>query len=89
TIYPHGTPEECEREVWHMVRNLGTPQGGYGAYIYPQPYDIQVPKENIQAFKKGLRKYGKYSEIPSHWWSYPVPNEWNDKVVPPVPPMKA
>jgi hypothetical protein len=25
SIYIHGTPEEVEREVWHMVRNLGTP----------------------------------------------------------------
>jgi uroporphyrinogen decarboxylase len=89
TIYPHGTPEECEREVWHMVRNLGTPEGGYGAYFYPQPSDIQVPKENIQAFKKGLKKYGNYSEIPLHWWSYPIPNEWDDKIVPPVPPINA
>ena len=76
TIYPHGTPEECEREVWHMMRNLGTPEGGYGAFFYPNPTNvIQVPKENIKAFKKGLRKYGNYSNIPSNWWSDPVEKE--------------
>lgn len=75
TIYPLGTPEECEREVWHMMRNLGTPEGGYGAFFYPDPLTIKVPKENIKAFKKGLRKYGNYSNIPSNWWSDPVEKE--------------
>jgi hypothetical protein len=70
-----------------MVRNLGTPKGGYGAYFYPQIEHIQVSMENVQAFKKGLRKYGNYPKIPAHWWSYPTPDDWNDKVVPPLPPI--
>lgn len=91
SIYPFATPEDCEREVWHMVRNLGTKKGGFGAYFYPQPDVIRVPKENINAFREGLKKYGDYSKIPSKWWDYPVPKVWKDEkekdIVPPLPPL--
>jgi hypothetical protein len=46
-----------------MIKNLGTPRGGFGAYFYPQPHHIQVPKANIRAFERGLKKYGDYSRI--------------------------
>jgi len=88
SIYTQGTPEECEREVWHMVRNLGTSEGGFGAYFYPQPYHILVPKENIRAFKKGMRNYANYSKIHPHWWTYPTTENWEDNIVPPLPPLK-
>jgi hypothetical protein len=87
SVYTQGTPEECEREVWHMVRNLGTPEGGFGAYFYPQVDHIQVSKANINAFVKGLEKYGIYEDIPKHWWTYPVVNEWKNGEVPPLPPI--
>ena len=87
SIYSTGTPEEVEMEIWHMVRNLGTKNGGYGAYFYDDPKVIKVPRKNIKAFAKGLQKYGVYSEIPSHWWSYPTIENWNDSEVPPLPPM--
>ncbi|MHA1489019.1 MAG: uroporphyrinogen decarboxylase family protein [Promethearchaeota archaeon] len=87
SIYSQGTPEECEREVWHMVRNLGTPEGGYGAYFYPQVDQINVSKKNMTAFKKGLRKYGNYLNIPHHWWTHPISKEWKDDIVPPLPPQ--
>jgi uroporphyrinogen decarboxylase len=90
SIYPFATQEECEREVWHMIRNLGTKEGGFGAYFYPQPDVIRVPIENINAFREGLKKYGDYSKIPSHWWDYPVPKVWKDEkekdIVPSLPP---
>ena len=60
SIYAHGTPEECEHEVLNMINNLGTLRGGFGAYFYPQPHHLNVPKSNIRAFRKGLKKYGKY-----------------------------
>jgi len=88
SIYPKGTPEEVEREVWHMVRNLGTKNGGFGAYFYDTPKDIQVPRKNIKAFKRGLEKYGDYSQIPEHWWEYPVTEVWKDDVVPQLPPLE-
>ncbi len=88
SIYTLGTPEECEREVWHMVRNLGTPEGGFGAYFYPQTDHIQAPKVNIDAFTKGLEKYGVYETIPEHWWTYPIVDEWKYNKVPPLPPVK-
>jgi hypothetical protein len=88
SIYTRGTPEQVEREVWHMVRNLGTKEGGFGAYFYPTPTYIKVPSKNIKAFLKGLRKYGDYSEIPEEWWDYPVPEIWNDMEVPPTPSSK-
>ncbi len=62
------TPDECEQEVWRMIRNMGTSEGGYGAYLYPQPYHLMTPKENIKAFNRGLKKYGTYAKIPSQWW---------------------
>ncbi|TFG28251.1 MAG: hypothetical protein EU532_05660 [Promethearchaeota archaeon] len=87
SIYTRGTPEQCEREVWHMVRNLGTPEGGFGAYFYPQEDHIQVPKDNVVSFMNGLKKYGKYAKIPAHWWTYPIPEEWQYNEVPPLPPI--
>lgn len=88
SIYPLSSPEDIEREVWHMVRNLGTPKGGFGAYFYPQEDHIQVPRANIKAFTEGLKKYGVYSKIPAHWWTYPIEKVWIDNEVPPLPPMK-
>jgi hypothetical protein len=85
SIYPRGTPEECEREVWHMVRNLGTKEGGFGAYFYPQPNHIGVRKDNIRAFRRGLKAYGVYRNIPSSWWDDPLPGTWESDVVPPLP----
>jgi len=87
SVYTKGTPEECEREVWHMIRNLGTPHGGYGAYFYPQVDHIQAPKANIDAFNEGLKKFGSYSKIPTHWWDYPIIDEWKDDEVPALPPF--
>jgi len=88
SIYTRGTPEECEREVWHMMCNLGTKEGGFGAYFYSHPFHIKAPQVNQDAFKKGLEKYGTYSEIPAHWWNYPTIDEWDDYVVPPLPPLE-
>ncbi len=86
SIYTQGTPDEVEREVWHMMRNLGTKNGGFGAYFYPTPRDLNAPRKNIKAFQKGLQKYGNYSKIPESWWEYPVPLKW-DNSVPPLPPI--
>ncbi|MHA1324654.1 MAG: uroporphyrinogen decarboxylase family protein [Candidatus Helarchaeota archaeon] len=85
SIYVHGSPAEVEREVWHMVRNLGTPEGGFGAYFYSQYKDINVSPANIKAFWKGLKKYGRYSKIPRIWWKAPVIDQWIDDEVPPLP----
>jgi hypothetical protein len=88
SIYTKGSPEECEREVWHMIRNLGIRNGGFGAYFYPTPTDLKVSKTNIKAFHKGIKKYGTYSKIPESWWQEPVPDTWKDDEVPPLPNMK-
>ncbi|MHA1670570.1 MAG: uroporphyrinogen decarboxylase family protein [Promethearchaeota archaeon] len=85
SIYTQGTPEEVEREVWHMIRNLGTRNGGFGAYFYPTPRDIRAPRKNIRAFKQGLHRFGTYEEIPDHWWDAPISEEWEDNKVPPLP----
>lgn len=86
SIYTQGTPEECKREVWHMMRNLGTKDGGFGAYFYPQTYHIKVSKANQKAFLQGLKEYGIYSKIPESWWNYPTIDDWNDYIVPELPP---
>jgi len=62
TIYTCGTPEEVEAEVERMVNGLGTPEGGYGAYFYPQKRHIGLPQENEKAFQRGLEKYGTYQK---------------------------
>jgi len=85
SIYTQGMPDEVEREVWHMIRNLGTKDGGYGAYFYDDIKDIRAPRKNIKAFERGLKQFGVYSEIPNHWWDAPVVEEWKDDVVPPLP----
>lgn len=87
SIYVHGTPEEVQREVWHMVRNLGTPDGGFGAYFYPDYKDIRVAKDIIKAFSQGIKKFGTYSKIRSAWWDAPVSEEWDNDIVPPLPPL--
>ncbi len=89
SIYWKGSPEEVEREVWHMVRNLGTKEGGYGASFYEETKVIKVSRKNIKAFSRGLEKYGDYSKIPSHWWDYPTVKNWDDFVVPPLPPLES
>ncbi|MHA1672575.1 MAG: uroporphyrinogen decarboxylase family protein [Promethearchaeota archaeon] len=85
TIYTHSPPDDVTREVWHMIRNLGTPHGGFGAYYYPQWKDIRVPKKNVRAFRKGLKKFGKYALIPLPWWEKDFIGEWGDYFVPPLP----
>jgi len=85
SIYVHSTPEEVEREVWHMMRNLGTKDGGYGAFFYPTPKVLRVPRKNIKAFEEGVKKYGDYSNIPANWWNYPVSQDW-ENLVPALPP---
>ncbi len=87
SIYTQGTPEECEREVWHMMRNLGTKDGGFGAYFYSQPHHIKAPQGNISAFENGLKKYGTYAKILVYWWDHPTVDEWDDDIVPPLPPL--
>jgi len=86
SIYTQGSPDECEREVWHMTRNLGTRQGGYGAYFYPQANHIKAPKANVRAFQRGLDKYGVYRNIPDHWWDSPTEEVWDENQVSPLPP---
>ena len=88
TVYTQGTPEECEREVWHMMRNLGTKEGGFGAYYYSQPRHIKAPSENVNGLTLGLEKYGSYSEIPTHWWDHPITDDWGNGIVPPLPPLE-
>ena len=85
SLYSSSAPEDVEREVWHMIRNLGTRHGGYGAYFYDTPKDIRVPRRNIKAFQRGLERFGNYSKIPDHWWTHPVPEIWKDDLVPPLP----
>ena len=85
SIYTLGTPEEVQREVWHMIKNLGTKHGGYGAYFYDTPKDLRVPRKNIKAFKKGVDRFGIYSKIPEDWWDHPNPEKWQDNMVPPLP----
>lgn len=85
SIYTQGTPEEVEREVWHMIRNLGTENGGFGAYFYPTPKDLKAPRKNIKAFSQGLERFGTYSDIPQSWWEYPIQEKWDQHTVPPLP----
>jgi len=70
------------------MRNLGTKEGGFGAYFYPQVHHLNPPKENIKGFMRGLKKYGTYSKIPEHWWNYSTIENWDYYTVPPLPPQK-
>jgi len=48
---------------------MGTARGGFGAYFYATPWHIGVPKENIKAFKRGLKTYGDYTRLSTAWWN--------------------
>ncbi|MFX1298686.1 MAG: uroporphyrinogen decarboxylase family protein, partial [Promethearchaeota archaeon] len=60
SVYPNGTPEEVEQEVIKMIQTFSTQDGGYLAYFYPDTKVINVPKRNVKAFKRALKKWGKY-----------------------------
>lgn len=60
TVYPKGTPEDIEEEVKRMIKTFSTQDGGYLAYFYTDPKAINVPKINIKAYRKALKKWGKY-----------------------------
>ncbi|MHA1110706.1 MAG: uroporphyrinogen decarboxylase family protein [Promethearchaeota archaeon] len=87
SIYPNSTPDEVRREIWHMIRNLGTENGGFGLQPYAAPSAIEVTKENVKAMFKGHREFRNYSKIPPHWWKYPTFEEWDMDTVPPLPPL--
>ena len=55
---PFGTPEEVEREVKERIKTVG--KGG-GLYLSPAHVIApEVPHENIFAFVKAVKKYGRY-----------------------------
>ena len=60
SVYPNGTPENVEQEVIEMIKTFSTQEGGYLAYFYPDTKAINIPKTNIKAFSKALKKWGKY-----------------------------
>lgn len=60
SIYPLGTPEEVEKEVKEMICTFSTQEGGFLAYFYPDTHVLNVPRVNIQAFRKALKKWGNY-----------------------------
>jgi hypothetical protein len=86
SIYVNGTPDEVRREIWHMIRNLGLENGGFGLQPYAAPSAIEVTRENVKAMFKGHREFSNYSKIPAHWWEYPTIEEWDMNIVPPLPP---
>ena len=66
SVYPFGTPEKVEQEVKKMIETFSTHEGGYLAYYYADLQVLNVPKRNVRAFDKGLKKWGKY---PLKWLS--------------------
>jgi hypothetical protein len=66
SVYPRGTPEEVEQEVKAMIQTFSTQEGGFLAYFYPDTHVLNVPKQNIKAFQRSLKKWGRY---PLTWLS--------------------
>ena len=60
TVYPKGTTEEVEQEVIEMIKTFSTQNGGYLAFFYTDIKAIKAPKENVKAYKRALKKWGKY-----------------------------
>ncbi len=60
SVYPNGTAEDVEQEVKEMIETFSTNEGGYLAFFYPDTQAINVPKSNMKAFKRSLKKWGKY-----------------------------
>jgi uroporphyrinogen decarboxylase len=57
-ILPNGTPEDVEKEVQRVMRDL-SPEGGF---LFAPTHDIQTftPVENIIAMYESGLKYGRY-----------------------------
>jgi uroporphyrinogen decarboxylase len=72
-----GTPEEADREVWELIRDLG-PGGGYmissgnslASYLKP---------ECVLAMAEAIRKYGQYPIKLSEWARPPGRGEGEGK----------
>lgn len=60
TVYPNGTPDEVEEEVKEMIRTFSTQDGGFLSCFYADTHVINVPKENVKAYYKAVKKWGKY-----------------------------
>ena len=59
TLWAWGRPEDMEREVKLRVETIGCS----GGFVISPAYDIdllEIPLENIIAFNKAARKFGKY-----------------------------
>ena len=60
STYSHGTPDEIEEEVKYFVEEVGNNQGGLAFYEYMDHEVLGVPKENVKAFRRAMKKWGKY-----------------------------
>lgn len=62
STYSLGSPEEVEEEVKYFIKEVGNNQGGLGFYEYLDYRVLNAPKENVIAFRKAIKKWGKYNE---------------------------
>jgi len=62
STYSIGTPKEIEEEVKYFVKEIGNNQGGLGFYEYLDHKVLQVPKENVKAFRQAQKKWGNYNK---------------------------
>ncbi|MBD3185696.1 hypothetical protein GF325_02615 [Candidatus Bathyarchaeota archaeon] len=60
-VYPIAAPGEIEREVKFMIDHLATEHGGLILRDYLGARSVlNVPKENIKAYRRAVKKHGKY-----------------------------
>ncbi len=62
STYSLGTPTEIEEEVKYFVKEVGNFQGGLGFYEYLDYKVLNAPLKNVLAFRKAMKRWGKYNE---------------------------
>ncbi|MHA1294584.1 MAG: uroporphyrinogen decarboxylase family protein [Promethearchaeota archaeon] len=61
STYSLGTPKDIEEEVKYFVEQVGNNRGGLGFYEYLDYKVLNAPKKNVKAFRKAMKKWGKYN----------------------------
>jgi hypothetical protein len=62
STFSRGTPQEIEDEIKYYVREVGNNQGGLGFYKYLDHRVLKVPRENLNALDRAMKKWGNYNK---------------------------
>lgn len=55
-----GTPKDIEKEIKYYISTIGNNEGGLAIFEYTGKAALRVPKENVVAQRKAVKKWGNY-----------------------------